>query len=215
MFNRANYGTQGKKHGESKSGMRPTVAMNALFAFAAPLALLVPTMVGDGAQVPSAQLAATEQAIQASAESWLPMKPVEATPVARQVRIEQRVIIRISPRGSAVRPSSFADMDVPMPPPPPPPPQLVERPMGKCVSVAGIAAAQPRGPDELLLFMRDNRLVAAHLDKSCDARDFYAGFYLERTGDGQMCVGRDRIHSRAGSNCTISRMRRLVEDDGN
>lgn len=85
--------------------------------------------------------------------------------------------------------------------------------MGKCVPVSGIAAVQPEAGGKLLLFMRDRRLVSASLEKACRARDFYSGFYLERTRDGMLCVDRDKLHSRSGSNCAISRMRQVVVKD--
>ena len=84
--------------------------------------------------------------------------------------------------------------------------------MGKCVPVSGIAAVQADA-GRLLLFMRDQRLVAASLEKACSARDFYSGFYLERTGDGLLCVERDKLHSRAGASCELSKLRQLVATD--
>lgn len=125
-------------------------------------------------------------------------------PVAGQVRIERSITIRISPPGPAVRQAFVAQMA------PPVLPKLIERKMGKCLPIAGIAAVQPDSSGKLLLFMRDRRLVSATLEKACSARDFYSGFYLERTGDGMLCVNRDRLHSRAGANCAVSKMRQLV-----
>lgn len=88
--------------------------------------------------------------------------------------------------------------------------------MGKCVSVAGIAGVQPRRGNRLVLFMRDQRIVAADLERACSARDFYSGFYVERSEDGMLCVDRDRLQSRTGARCKLSRLRQLVavnEDD--
>jgi hypothetical protein len=61
-----------------------------------------------------------------------------------------------------------------------------------------------------LLFMRDRRLVGADLSRNCAARDFYLGFYVSPTGDGQMCAGRDTIHSRAGATCQIAQFHELI-----
>ncbi|GGD95869.1 hypothetical protein GCM10011515_14750 [Tsuneonella deserti] len=136
-------------------------------------------------------------------------RSVEPTrvPIEKQVRIEQRVIVRISPPGRIPRQSLI----------PPPAPQdarrLKERKIGKCVPLAGIAAVQPDAGGRLLLFMRDQRLLSASLEKACSARDFYSGFYIERSNDGMLCADRDKLHSRAGSNCSISRMRQLVDKD--
>lgn len=122
-----------------------------------------------------------------------------------QMRIEQRMIIRIAPR----LPSQ---MYAPMPAAPQPP-RFYERKTDKCLPITSIAGVQIESQDRLLLITRSRKLIGASLDKSCRARDFYSGFYVERNEDGQLCAGRDTIHSRAGANCAITRMRELVPDD--
>lgn len=130
-----------------------------------------------------------------------------------QVRIEQRLIIRIAPR--------MPGRDSFLPPPPLPqivPPQMVqprfrERKMAKCVAVGAIAGVQVISDQRLLLTMRDRRMIGANLDKACSARDFYSGFYVEQTGDGQLCAGRDTIHSRAGATCMINGLREMIPDE--
>lgn len=82
--------------------------------------------------------------------------------------------------------------------------------MGKCVPIAGIAGVRPQHGSRLVLFMRDQRLVAADLEKACSARDFYSGFYIERSEDGQLCIERDRLQSRTGTKCEVVRLRHLV-----
>lgn len=125
--------------------------------------------------------------------------------VAEQVRIDQRLIIRIAPRVSRRDP----DFDVPR--------QTVvqrfdERATARCLPVQGIAGVQV-SDGRLILFMRDRRIIGMNLEKSCRPRDFYSGFYVERTSDGRICAGRDDVHSRAGTTCGISRLRELVPDD--
>lgn len=122
-----------------------------------------------------------------------------------QVRIEQRVIIRIAPRmpGQTFSPQLR----------PPELPRFYERKTSKCLPIASIIGVQPDSPDRLLLMTRGRKLIGASLDKTCRARDFYSGFYVERNEDGQLCAGRDVIHSRAGANCAVTKMRELVEDD--
>ncbi len=135
---------------------------------------------------------------------------------ARQVRIEQRVIIRIMPgrAGRSLPPAVrdprrglFAEFDERTGP------RLVERRMSQCVPVGGIEAVQPDGPSRLLLFMRDQRIVSAALEKGCNARDYYSGFLIDRTSDGQICAARDKLQSRTGASCTMDRLRQLVEID--
>ncbi len=138
---------------------------------------------------------------------------------ADQVRIEQRVIIRIapSPIGRAPMPDPrrgppdwrrnlFADL-----PTRGIGPRLEERRMAQCVPVSGIAGVQVTPQSKLVLFMRDQKIVSAALEKACNARDFYSGFYLERTADGMLCSGRDMLHSRSGANCALGKLRQLVE----
>lgn len=129
--------------------------------------------------------------------------------VENQVRIEQRITIRISPRAA------------PLPPPQRPflmdlqnrlPPRLTERHFGKCLPIAGIAGVQV-GDNRLMVFLRDRRTVSLGLEKSCRAQDFYSGFYVERNPDGQLCVDRDRLQSRSGANCALTKLRQLVEED--
>lgn len=183
--------------------------MNPLIILLAPLALLVPVPVGEAAPNPAAaELAPAPAAAEnASAGPVDRLDPV-VSPVAGQVRIEQRVIVRIAPPGPAMRTSIVSAEAAPFSAP-----RLSERKIGKCVPVAGIAAVQPDGASRLLLLMRDRRLISASLEKACRARDFYSGFYIERSGDGKLCVDRDKLHSRAGANCEISRMRQLVAED--
>jgi hypothetical protein len=63
----------------------------------------------------------------------------------------------------------------------------------------------------LYLFTRDNRIFSVLLERACEARDFYSGFYLARAADSKLCVERDRLLSRAGSNCQLKQIRELIE----
>lgn len=135
------------------------------------------------------------------AQSFLPQ-------VQEQVRIEQRMIIRIAPRAPAPPPTMMFDL-----PRAGLAPRYDERRMGRCVPVSGIAGVQVGEGNRLLLFMRDQRIVSAELEKSCRPRDFYSGFYVDRTGDGMLCADRDMLHSRSGSDCSLKRFRQLVEVD--
>lgn len=95
-----------------------------------------------------------------------------------------------------------------------PPPRFVERKMGQCVPMASIAGGRPESGSRLMLFMRDRRLIAANLEKSCSARDFYSGFYVDKpNSDGKLCVDRDRILARNGARCEIASFRLMVADD--
>lgn len=125
---------------------------------------------------------------------------------AFQVRIEQRMTIRIAPRGSIMQPDAFFGV-----PSRPIGPRFVERKMGSCIPISRISGVQANGGNNLLLFLSDSRIVTAQLDRSCQARDFYSGFYLSRNDDDMLCVNRDTLQSRSGAHCHLTRIRQLVE----
>ena len=127
---------------------------------------------------------------------------------AHQVRIEQQITIRISPRPQPMRPNMLMDL-----PNREVGPKFLERKVGKCVKVAGIAGVQPDQGNRLLLYMRDQRIISAELERACRSRDFYSGFYLSRSSDGQLCVDRDMLLSRSGANCRLTQIRQLVESE--
>ena len=136
---------------------------------------------------------------------WSEFAATYTTPEANQVRIERRVTVRISPQSLAPRQSMMAEL-----PQQPAPPRMIERKMEDCLSVTNIAGVQTSGSDKLILYLRDRRMVSAQLERSCRARDFYSGFYLEKNDDGRLCVKRDKLQSRSGANCEVERLRQLV-----
>ncbi|MWV28309.1 hypothetical protein [Aurantiacibacter rhizosphaerae] len=126
-------------------------------------------------------------------------------PEAYQVRIRQRVVVRVSPAPPRARSQMMAE--------------LPRRPMRRsyeevehddCVDVSDIVGVQPSSDNRLLIFTQKRQILAARLDSTCAARAFYAGFYVERSEDGQLCVARDLLQSRAGASCEVSRFSRLV-----
>lgn len=168
--------------------------MNPIPILLAPLALLVPAL-ADSTIAPDP----------VSSSAPIPAVADQEDPIAEQVRIERSITIRIAPPGPTLRQSMVAEAAPTLP-------RLSERKMGKCVALAGIAAVRPDVGGKLLLFMRDRRLISATLEKACSARDFYAGFYVERTSDGMLCADRDKLHSRAGATCSVGKLRQLVAE---
>lgn len=126
-----------------------------------------------------------------------------------QVHIEQRMTIRIAPRAGMPVPR---DMFV-APPPRDIGPRFSERKIGNCLPIAAIAGVEPNGPNNLILFLRDRRMINARLERSCLARTFYSGFYLSHSSDGNICVDRDTLLSRSGTACKLSRIRELIDMD--
>ncbi|WP_421847944.1 hypothetical protein [Novosphingobium sp.] len=175
----------------------------------------------DAAALPAGSiLLANPQAPGATAAGINPLAP----DVWDQERIEQRVIIRVTPRDAgrdALAPQilplqSMQPIVQPLVPQPRSTSVRVrERKAGKCMPAMGIAAVQPITDGRLMFYMRDRRMLAAGLEKACSARDFYLGFYMSKTADGQLCVGRDAIHSRAGTTCKLKDVREYVPVDGN
>lgn len=122
-----------------------------------------------------------------------------------QVRIEQRVIIRISPQRQTNRNNLLASL-----PPRGLNTRFVEQEMDECVPLSRISGVQTGNGSRLLLYLSDSRVVSLNLERACRARDFYSGFYVERTEDGQLCASRDELQSRSGAKCEVETMRQLV-----
>ena len=167
--------------------------MNVLAVALAPIALILPPLASvlpDAGQV---------------------LDTVVAGNPARQVRIEQRVIIRISPGAAGTREQSMAAL-----PRRPLRQQFQEQRYKDCIPISTIVGVEPGPNNRLMLFMSDRRILTAELEKSCNARDFYSGFLIERSTDGMICAGRDRLLSRSGSNCALGKFHQMVEtaDDG-
>jgi hypothetical protein len=203
--------------------------MPSFLAFATPLVLLLPILgqgsVSDAGAVPAARLTTQapislapdyEHSPEDSNDAEAPFSPAagSGTPlgafygeqVMRQFRIEQRVVIRISPRQPTPQEEDLLSQL--------PRQQLnaryEERKMDQCVPISGIAGVQTGSGNRLLLFLRDQRIVTLNLEKACRARDFYSGFYVEQNADGKLCVDRDLLQSRTGAKCEVERMRQLV-----
>lgn len=187
--------------------------MPGLFAFIAPALLLAgPTQDHD----PAEQAGVTPAGLRISLEdgespiaqgmpAWSSFNDAVRPPNQAQVRMERRIIVRISPRPAPVPANLLNDLpqgEVPT--------RFEEKKMGQCVPLKGIAGVQVDRSNRLLLFMRDRKLVNATLDKSCRARDFYSGFYVERNEDGLLCSKRDILQSRSGANCELRKLVRLV-----
>lgn len=122
-----------------------------------------------------------------------------------QITLRQRVYIRISPRRGNARRNMLAQAR-----PVTQPARYKEGKANDCVSVDRIADVQTGSGNRLLLFMHDADIMSVNLEKACRAKDFYAGFYVEKSKDGKLCVKRDRLQSRNGARCSIQRMAQLV-----
>jgi hypothetical protein len=124
--------------------------------------------------------------------------------VQDQVRIEQHVIIRITPSPRSIR------RDLLAPPPNADDPPFREKKADHCVRIEDIEGIAPMQPNRLVLFMRNHHMLSASLERACDADAFYLGAYVERSADGRLCTGRDMLRARTGATCQITRFSRLV-----
>ena len=194
------------------SGRDNTAMLNPAL-FLAPLALLLPLSAAnapmDNLDQGLAPEAEEQEPVGFESDEDSPFKVFLDAPhpaSQRQVRIEQRVVIRISPRSQAGRQDLLAELprgEVPN--------RLEERRMGNCLPIQRIAGVQTSTDNRLILYMSDRRIVAATLDRTCTAEDFYSGFYVERNDDGLLCVDRDELQSRSGAKCGLGAFHQLVQ----
>lgn len=191
------------------SGMLDYNAMNSAIALFLPVALqsLAQPVTVTAELSPAEDSVAGWGASVEGAGFWKGLLEAYRPEAQEQVRIERRVIVRISPRAPT------QDANGPGAAALPAPRRYEEKRMGKCVPIKGISSVQISRQDRLLLFMRDHRIVSVKLDKSCSVRDYYSGFYVEDSDDGMICAGRDTLHSRAGVNCSVTKLHRLVPSD--
>lgn len=198
--------------------MRPATRANALkkrlILACALVAATVPVMLAEAPAV--AQVAGVDASTMADRQGGaLGFTPYSATPFRvlegasqddewGQVRIRQRVIIRVSPSPPDARERMLGLA------PQRAQTQIREVPHDNCVAVDDIVGVQPTQDNRLLLFMENRQVLAASLDNSCTARAFYSGFYVEQNDDGRLCVSRDQLQSRAGVTCSVEQLTRLV-----
>lgn len=126
--------------------------------------------------------------------------------VQHQVRVQSRVIVRITPL-SRSRDSALDRARVEAP---------RRRPGGakdQCIPLADIAGVRLGEGRNLLLYLRNRRVVGTSFDRGCQVSNFYSGFYVERPQDGLLCAGREALHSRSGAECMLGSFHELVPDD--
>lgn len=116
-----------------------------------------------------------------------------------QFAIRQQVVVRV-PRLSP--PPTAAMVTAPV--------EWREKKGPKCISLAGLAGALVTQPGAIDLVQEGGNRVRAQLDRKCRPLDFYSGFYIRPTRDGQVCADRDAVRSRSGRLCQIDKFRQLV-----
>ena len=115
--------------------------------------------------------------------------------VVAQMSIEQSLIVRV-PRRTPIKPLKWKSKKGP-----------------KCVPMAAIAGAAVVAEDAIDLVLRGGQRLRAHFSSNCPALDYYSGFYILPTEDGNICADRDVIRTRSGGQCEITKFRRLIPDN--
>jgi hypothetical protein len=122
--------------------------------------------------------------------------PDRPTVMFTQLRIQRTTIIRVPPAA----PSAIMSEPV----------RWKEKGGPDCIKWSAIAGAMISSPTSLDVIIRGGKRYRVKLNKSCQAAEFYADFYVKATADGQICQSRDSIYSRAGGECGISKFKRLT-----
>jgi hypothetical protein len=122
--------------------------------------------------------------------------PSKPAVMLAQLRIQRTTIIRVPPAAPSVIISE--------------PVRWKEKGGPDCIKWSAIAGAMISSPTSLDVIIRGGKRYRVKLNKSCQAAEFYADFYVKATPDGQICQSRDSIYSRAGGECGISKFKRLT-----
>lgn len=120
------------------------------------------------------------------------MQTAPPPPRADDVRIRhQQIIIRMSTGSRTITPAGASLL------------RWRESRGPRCVAARRLVGATSLRADSVDLILRDNSRIRARLQRRCPALDYYRGFYINATEDGQICADRDSIRSRAGGECQI------------
>lgn len=110
-----------------------------------------------------------------------------------QLTLRQRVVIRVQ---TLIAPA--------------PKTQWREKSGPKCLDMADIQGAAVVAPSSVDLILRGGDRMRVRFASSCPALDYYSGFYIAPTRDGRFCAARDAVRDRAGGECAVDKLRKLV-----
>ena len=127
--------------------------------------------------------------------------PDEASPADpiqfAQVMIREQILIRVPARLRQSQPAAEGQLG------------WKEKKGPKCIEMKLISGATLLSENSVDLIFKDKSRVRAKLEQSCPALDYYYGFYIRPTKDGQICADRDTIRSRMGGECGIDKFKLL------
>jgi hypothetical protein len=118
-------------------------------------------------------------------------------PQRPSVSVRQQFIIRVQRGPRLALPAGASPID------------WEERRGPRCIAASRIAGATLLGQNSVDLILKDRSRIRARLENRCPALDYYYGFYVNATEDGQICADRDSIRSRVGGQCQIDHFRAL------
>ncbi|WP_374394035.1 hypothetical protein [Sphingopyxis sp.] len=134
--------------------------------------------------------------------------PEDSTASFWQMVIEQQIIIRVPAQRSSL--NNFSAAPAPEMRVRQAPVEWKEKKAPKCIAMRNILGMQGAQRDSIDLITRQKQRLRAQLNRGCRALDFYAGFYMQGSKDGQLCEDRDQIHARTGAKCEIDKFRLMV-----
>ena len=134
--------------------------------------------------------------------------PEDSTASFWQMVIEQQIIIRVPAQRSSL--NNFSAAPAPKMRVRQAPVEWKEKKAPKCIAMRNILGMQGAQRDSIDLITRQKQRLRAQLNRGCRALDFYAGFYMQGSKDGQLCEDRDQIHARTGAKCEIDKFRLMV-----
>ena len=132
-------------------------------------------------------------ALSGAPETASPADPVQFA----QAYIREQILIRVPAKLRQVQPPAIDHVE------------WKEKKGPKCLSMRLITGAALVGQNSVDLILRDKSRVRAKLERSCPALDYYRGFYVSPTKDGQICADRDFFRSRLGGQCEIDKFKAL------
>lgn len=146
-----------------------------------------------------------------SAQPQAPVPLPNAVPstIVMQTVVQQTIIIRVPPQS---QPTNFNASTQGGGRKAPPPQQIEwkDRKAPKCLPMRNVVAVQVTRKDSIDLITRERQRLRAQLDGRCRGQDFYSGFYMERSRDGQLCEDRDILQTRSGLKCEVDKFRLMV-----
>jgi hypothetical protein len=133
-----------------------------------------------------------------------------ASLIVYQSVVQQTIIIRVPPQSQPTNFNASTQKGGNRKSTPPQQIEWKDRKAPKCLPMRNVVAVQVTRKDSIDLITRERQRLRAQLDGRCRGQDFYSGFYMERSKDGQLCEDRDILQTRSGLKCEVDKFRLMV-----